>query len=340
MRITMWTTLLVMGCAPGGGSGGGGDEPADAAVASCESVVCGGTAHCEAGECVCNAGLVREGLDCVPAPLPEMGERTEDEVCGRWTEDHVDVGVEWTPLDPDDPCDPGEVSLDAIRNAVLRTNLYRWLAGLGPAGYGRDLFDAVQECSVIQNALGGLDHHPPAGTPCYTQLGGDTAGRSNLAVGSGMAGSVDAYVGDQGVDSLGHRRWVLSPNLSETAFGLKDRFSCMHVFRSGNAAPVEFVAWPPAGYVPLAAARGRWSVAFVAPRSATPETSIEVKIDDGPMEAVDFDALDGGFGGARSTLAWDMPGSVYRHGTTVEVVVRSLTDGDVSYTLRFTDCRG
>lgn len=334
--------MVSLGCAPGeGGSGAadGGTE-GDGATASCEDVLCVGTTHCEAGECVCNEGLVREGLDCVDAPLPEMGDRTEHEVCSRWAEDHVNLPSEWMPLDPEDPCDPGEVHPDAIRNAVLRTNLYRWLVGLEPVGYARDLFDAVQECSIIQRAQGGLDHHPDPTTACYTQLGGDTAGQSNLSAGSGMAGSVDAYVGDGGVDSLGHRRWVLSPNLSEVAFGLKEGFSCMHVFRSGPAEPVEFVAWPPAGNVPLTAARGRWSLAFVGGRNVTDRTEIEVAVDGGAPEAVNWAVIPGGFGSANPTLGWDMPASVYRHGATVEVTARNLNDGDLSYTLRFTDCGG
>jgi hypothetical protein len=283
---------------------------------------------------------VREGLECVGGPLPEMGERTEAVVCARWGTDHVNVQQEWTPLDPGDPCDYGEVSVDAIRNAVLRTNLYRWLVGLQPVGYARDLFDAVQACSVIQRAQGGLDHTPDEGTACYTPLGGQTAGQSNLSVGSGMAGSVDAYVGDRGVDSLGHRRWVLSPNLSEVAFGLKDGFSCMHVFRSAGAAPVQFVAWPPAGHVPLGAARGVWSVAFPGPRDVTADTTIEVAVDGAAPNQVAWASIPGGFGSANPTLGWEMPPSVYRHGATVEVTVRNLHDGDLSYTLRFTDCGG
>ena len=346
MRFTKWMVALTLGCAPGGGGGGGGSgsdggADGDGAVASCEDVVCGGTAHCEAGECVCDEGLVREGLDCVDAPLPDMGDRTEQAVCARWAEDHVEVMPEWTPLDPEDPCDPGEVSVDAQRNAVKRTNLYRWLAGLEPVGFARDLSGAVQACAVILDQLGRLDHEPPADTPCYTALGADTAGRSNLASGgTGMAGSLELYISDVGVDSLGHRRWVLSPNLGETAFGFKNRWSCMHVFRMKDAAPVDLVAWPPAGYVPLSAARGVWSVAFPGPREVVAGTRIEVKIDGGPEQAVTFHRIDGGFGSAGPAYGWEMPEAVYRHGTTVEVLVTGLSDGDMSYTLRFTDCGG
>ena len=114
------------------------------------------------------------------------------------------------------------------------------------------------------------------------------------------------------------------------------RISISTVHLSG----MTFVAWPPAGNVPITAARGRWSLAFVGGRNVTDRTEIEVAVDGGAPEAVNWAVIPGGFGSASPTLGWDMPASVYRHGATVEVTARNLNDGDLSYTLRFTDCGG
>ena len=347
MRTVTTVALVLTGCLGAGGGGGGGAGSGDGGVGTpdagdptvgCEGVVCGGVAHCERGACVCNEGFVLEGLDCVPEPLPETGERSEAVVCERWAADHVNVRPEWTPGDGE-ACDLGEVAEGAQENAIRRANLYRWLAGLEPLQFAPDLFDAVQACSMIQSAQGDLDHTPPPSAPCYTELGATTAAQSNLSLGSGMAGSVDAYVGDQGVPSLGHRRWVLNPPLREAAFGLVGGASCMHVFRSGSAEPTPFVAWPTPGYVPLAAARGTWSVAFFEDRGSTEETAVTVEVDGGGPLSVDFQELDPGYGNARSTLAFEPPGEVYVHGTTVTVTVTGLTDGEERWTTRFTDCQ-
>ncbi|MEZ4473637.1 MAG: hypothetical protein R3F60_23175 [bacterium] len=176
------------------------DGGADAA-ASCEDVICGGSAHCEAGACVCNEGLERRGSDCVPAGPTVPADRTEALVCARWASEHVTVEPELDLPPGASACTPATLRPEGQDNAIRRTNLYRWLAGLGEVTYAPDLLAGVQACAVVMNQLGTLDHDPPAETPCYDPV--QSAGRSNLAQGASMAGSVDLYVGDRGVASSG-----------------------------------------------------------------------------------------------------------------------------------------
>ncbi|MCA9542070.1 MAG: hypothetical protein KC620_24405, partial [Myxococcales bacterium] len=288
-------------CLGGGGGGDASDGGAtdDAAVDPCAEQVCGAQAHCEAGECVCDDGLVRDGLDCVPEPEGDMGVLAED-VCARWRADHVEVMPEWQATGGE-ACDEGLVPEAAQRNGLRRLNLYRALAGLEPAQLDEGALPVVQACAVLQDALRGLTHDPQPDAPCWSEAGAQGSRESNLSGGSGLAGSVDAYVRDDGVGSLGHRRWVLDPRLRRTAFGLKQRFSCMHVFGRGEAPPVERVTWPPAGMVPVQAAAGRWSVAFFT-ATAADALEIALAIDGGGFTVAPFDVLEPGFGTAPVTL--------------------------------------
>ncbi|MCB9544411.1 MAG: hypothetical protein H6706_00785 [Myxococcales bacterium] len=335
MKWTAWIGALALtACLPldeDATDGGAGD-----AAASCADVICGGSARCEAGACVCNAGLERRGSDCVPAGPAVPADRTEALVCARWESEHRDVAPELDLPAGADACTPADLRPEGQDNAIRRTNLFRWLVGLAEVAYAPALLDGVQACAVVMNQLGTLSHDPPPGTRCYDPI--QSAGQSNLAQGTGMADSVDLYVGDRGVDSLGHRRWVLEPGLSGTAFGQRGVFGCMDVSQVGEARVLpDAVAWPPAGFVPVAAAEGRWSIGFFG---ADPGDALALEIDRGAgFAAADFDVLDRGYGRATRTIAFDVPGA-WRAGQRVEVRVSGMANRpDLEYAVQFTDCR-
>ncbi len=273
-----------------------------------------------------------------PPPPPPPPGRSEPEVCAYWAQEHVGVGAEWQPSNPGDACDLGVVSDEGQRNGIRRTNLYRWLAGLEPVSLEPSLLPQQQACAVIQDALGGLNHHPPADSPCYTDLGARGAGSSNLVAGTGLADSVDLYVSDRGVPSLGHRRWVLNPTARVTAFGHKGRFGCMYSFSSEGPVTADFVAWPPPGFVPTAAAHGTAHVSLYRVRPG-PEFRVEVAVDDGEYGQVVADRLPGGYGGQIPAYAWDMPRNLWADGTRLRVALRGLNGPDVTWETTFTDCR-
>ena len=302
----------------------------------CAEVQCGPSAQCQGGDCVCLPGFIDQQGECVPAPQNPLESRTEAEVCARWRTDYVAVNPEWQ--GGAELCDPGVMTDAGQANAIRRTNLYRWLAGLNPVGLAAAIVPAQQECATMMNALNGITHSPSADTPCYTQAGASAAGQSNLALGTGAAGSVDLYIGDRGVGSLGHRRWVLNPGARETAFGYKGRTSCMYSFSNGGQHQVDYVTWPPAGIVPAQAASGTWHVSFyrVAPG---PDFSIEVAVGDGAFEAVEPMRLPGGYGGQVPAFTFGTPAQ-WAPGTTVRVAFRGLRDHeDLEHTTRFVDCR-
>ena len=272
-----------------------------------------------------------------PDPTPEPALRTAEQVCARWRSDHRVVAEDWQPIDGGGACDPGEISAAAHANALRRTNLYRWLAGVPPVALAPERVAAQQACAAMQAATGRLNHTPNADAPCFTEAGAQGAGSSNLAGGAGVAESVDLYVGDRGVPSLGHRRWVLNPTARETAFGWKARFSCMYSFSQGAAHDVDFVAWPPPGPVPEDASAGRFSVHLYG---VTPgaDFAIAAGVDGAAPTPIAFDALGGSFGGRVPAFGFDPP-VAWRAGRTVEVVLSGLTGGDEArYVVEFVAC--
>ncbi len=304
----------------------------------CVDVMCVANAACVDGECVCEPGFVLDGQACVAPVGSPLEQRTDDEVCGRWLADRVDVPEAWAATEDIGACDPGTIAAAAHENAMRRTNLFRWLAGAPPVVTNFALLEQQQACAALQVALGRLNHQPGPGSPCYTEAGARGAGSSNLAAGAGVADSVDLYVGDRGVASLGHRRWVLNPSARETAFGWKDRFSCMYSFSQGAQHTVEVMAWPPPGPVPVDIPRGQFSVQLYGV-SPGPDFTISVGIDGAAPTPIAATPLPVGFGGRAPAYAFD-PGNVYAAGRSVEVLLDGLSDSDpMRWQTRFVSCR-
>lgn len=294
----------------------------------------------DCGPCTCEPGFVLHQSRCAPEGPEPFVSRLESEVCAKWRSEFVqDVGTEWTAtFGSSDPCDPGEVSDGAHANAIRRTNLYRWLGGLGPVVDNPERRAQQQACAVVMFGLGGLDHTPPETTPCWTQAGYDGSSSSNLAqAGGGLARSVDLYVGDGGVDSLGHRRWVLNPAMVDTTFGFKPPFSCMYAFSRGTNTPRDLQAYPPPGYVPAQAAPGLWSFRMDSMDFVAETTTVQLDIDAGGWTTVDSWVVGGGYG-AGPVLAWDPPAGTWSAGTVVRVRLSNAQSQGVTYTVVFSDC--
>lgn len=280
------------------------------------------------------------GLPGDAGPEQDTGEPAEDgprAVCERWEADWQDVEPEWLPdPDDDDRCALGTVPDEAQDNAIRRTNLYRFLVGLEPVEFEPVLQQQQQECAVVMAAMGDIDHHPRSSAPCWTTLAATSAGSSNLALGYGMADSVDGYVDDGGVPSLGHRRWVLNPRARVTAFGYRPPTGCMYSFSDDRPLGVDLVAWPPPGYVPIAAAEGRWHFSDYA-GALRGAVSVSISVDDGELQPVEAEALEGGVAGSAGAWAFDVRYG-RRHDRTVRVVAEGERRGELDYTVHFVDC--
>ena len=150
-------------------------------------------------------------------------------------------------------CTPGTES-DASRKATFRAiNFYRELAGLEPVVNEPAWAPAQMELALMSHAEGNISHFPTPDWECYTAAAAAAALRSNLAAGIAGAGAVDAYMDDFGNPSAGHRRGILFPPATRMATGSTTAYNALRtiddVFQPRPSKP-EWVAWPPAGYVP------------------------------------------------------------------------------------------
>ena len=314
-------------------------EPPSPPSDPCEMVSCSPNERCEEtsteGEtrCVCESGYVDLGAGCVTPPMGDPESRTAAEVCSMWAAgNRRNATALWTG-DRDDRCDLGVLDPIAIDDTVRRINLFRWLSGLGLVTNNPDSHRAMQECAVMQGANPDLSHAPPSSWDCYTTDGANAAGRANLSKGRrNPADTVNAYMYDLGVSSLGHRRWLLHGPLGRVGVGFRGLSGCLGVFdRSGTSAR-PWVAYPNPGYTPSAIASHRWSVQGNLPGSDVQVT----RLSDGADLPVIPTTLRSGIA-SGSTIAIDRDGWNPETGERYRVVITG-SRGRIEYTLQPVDC--
>lgn len=108
----------------------------------------------------------------------------------------------------------------------------------------------------------------------------------------------------------------------------------------GDGSDPGFVAYPPPGFVPTAAALGDFS--FESQQFApTQESRVLVAIGDGEPVVVEHRFLQGNYGHYGTAIAFAPPGGVnaaWSGDTRVRVRITATRGGDVDYTVAFTSC--
>jgi hypothetical protein len=243
----------------------------DAGPATCGGTVCKAGETCFGATCGCLPGYIPGANGCDKAPAGHPASHTQTEVCQRWKDGHVVTTPQ--PFTPSGMCSPGTLATGGITDTLVRINLFRWMAGLGDVTDDATRNAGAQACAVIQawNNPSSLPnpHMPPGSATCYTMLGAQYAGLSNLAWGTSTADSVDLYMKDPGAGnaaSIGHRRWVLYPPLGKVGIGFVSGGSngyqgvaqCLAVIgdQSSTGPKPAWYSWPPAGYVPVQVTQG------------------------------------------------------------------------------------
>lgn len=249
------------------------DAPADAGVDegpgdSCADVMCGRNETCVAGACLCSEGFDRMGAECEASVLgSDPLTHTAEQVCSFWLESQMVTGSGFEVGDVE--CDPGVLSQAGVNEGMRRINAYRWLVGLGPASTAVSHVQA-QGCALVSawNPAGAQAHEPSPESVCYTSDGAAGAGSSNIAWGSrSTVHAIDQWVEDRGNETtIGHRRWILNPPLSDVQLGLYvggtsfGGAACMSVFASsGMGRRPEWFAFPPPGFSPVSAPTATWT---------------------------------------------------------------------------------
>lgn len=159
------------------------------------------------------------------------------------------------------PYSAGKVSDDILQEGVDALNLVRYVAGLSDNVVLDDGYtETVQHTAVLLAAINSLSHTPPRPADmddAFYREAYAGAGSSNLAAYWGLAMTPASSVitqymddsDDSNISAVGHRRWVLNPDMGKTGFGFAQnasggRFSAMYAFDRSGSSDVEYVTWP------------------------------------------------------------------------------------------------
>ncbi|MEZ4293382.1 MAG: CAP domain-containing protein [Polyangiaceae bacterium] len=310
---------------------------------------CGPFEVCEAatGTCQCTPGYIPVSGVCTPAPPGDPTTHTADEVCQKWKDGHVVTTPD--PLEATGAeCDAGTLKQGAINDTLVRINMFRWLAGLGPTASDPAMNAGAQLCANLEAwwnfGSGQSPHSPPADSKCYTQQGAQFAGMSNIAWGSkSPAQAIDQFMQDNGnATTMGHRRWIVNPPLDDVGIGYWKTggqygdAECLRVFGQGGAGPdPDFVAVPNQGYVPIQLATWTWT--FHADIGGVPNAQVTMlRVDDNTPLDVKVQKLNQGYG--EDSVSWNPQGWQPEAGKTYRVTVSGLTGGDITYDVKPLAC--
>lgn len=167
--------------------------------------------------------------------------------------------------------EPGSLSKSDLNSALHLLENIRYIAGL-PADLklSNDYNRMAQAASLVNYSNDSISHYPefPSNISSKTAKSGIKAcAESNLAWDSWQNTSLEhsilnVWMKDDSVSNikaLGHRRWILSPEMERTGFGAvsgsRGTYNTMYVFDFGRKVKTNYqVAWPaqqmPVSYFP------------------------------------------------------------------------------------------
>lgn len=198
--------------------------------------------------------------------FPELEKRSADSICQSYQTNYV-----WNRKNPcytpGHDCIYGEHSQEDMEWTTKRVNFFRQLTGLStiPQSTNKELINQTNQASLImdKNNIFGHDLSNKS-LKCWSEPGQNGAKNSNIYVTTGTACSTDSiptYIDDSNTPSLGHRRWILNPPLSEVVSGVGEKHSALLVMgvTQGANAVSKFLAYPPPGPVPSSLIYTDWS---------------------------------------------------------------------------------
>ncbi|MEH3052446.1 MAG: CAP domain-containing protein [Patulibacter minatonensis] len=245
-------------------------------------------------------------------------------------------------------CTAGTESQESLDATVRAANGFRQVAGLAPVSLAADpdLNRRALVAATLMRANNDLSHQPPNTWSCWTQEGASAASTSNLALAASGAGAIRLYVDDEGVSSLGHRRWVLNPAATAFASGSTPNTNALTVLGMPTVpvAANTQVPWPPAGALPPAWLPTTWSISVGGTGQPVDlgAAQVTMSLDGQPVAAGAPTDLGTGYGTGR-TLAWSpaLNRSALRTGShRIDVVITGVTSQGVPIPISYTTTLG
>lgn len=248
-------------------------------------------------------------------------------------------------------CDPGATGPSFQLVVLQRINYFRAMAGI-PADivFSEEANRVAQAAALLMSVNRQLSHSPPATWQCYSDDGAVGAGSSNLYLGVFGPDAISGYIRDPGAgnDFVGHRRWVLYPQTQ--IMGTGDipptqgfpAANALRVFDAHLSDPrpptrEEYVAWPPAGYVPYQVVFARWSFAYDQADFSAASVTMQ---SGGSAVPLAQSTLVNGYGentlvwiplGLDNGAGWPQPAADTRYTVTVHNVVVDGQSRDFTY---------
>ena len=217
-----------------------------------------------------------------------------------------------------DSCDAGSTSQAYRDSVVQRVNWYRMMAGLDTVTERASYTATVQEAALMMAAADRLSHNPSGDWPCYTVNGATGAGASNIGRHNTGVEAIDSYMGDGGGNNreVGHRRWILYPQLRKIGIGNVPHVpfgqtgaNALYVIDDNVWGPRPdvreqrgLVAWPPPGYVPAETVWGRWSFSLPDADFSTATVTVTDQYGSVPLNVI----ARTGSGAPEETIVWSM----------------------------------
>lgn len=204
-------------------------------------------------------GLLTAALLPITASAYTLENHTVDEI-RAWHQAHPTDADAVTYANPPvltKPMIAGRLSDQTEQQTLNAINLCRYIAGL-PADvqFNEEYVQQAQAASLCNAVNGTLSHEPkcPKGmdNPLY-QLAYTGAGSSNLSFGYAtpmqavMLGQI--YDSDaSNIRSLGHRRWILNPDMAFSGAGITKDYTAVYAFDTSRTEQFtgDYIAWPPA----------------------------------------------------------------------------------------------
>ena len=242
----------------------------------------------------CSDGVMNHGetgIDCGGkcAPCPELTNREiavqdyNDNYLGSAISDN---NLSWT--GNVSSCNPGGVSASTDQKVLQRINYFRRLVGLND-NITLDESNAhkYQKAALMLKANNDLDHFPPNSWTCWTQDGYDGCNTSNIALGVHSVDAITLFIEDPGAfnNKVGHRRWIFHSEKLKFSYGTTDNSmsqGCIGAEFDGNTSFPDFIAYPPANYIPQQLVFDRWSFGLPGSFSSGADFSSASVVMNGP----------------------------------------------------------
>jgi uncharacterized protein YkwD len=256
-------------------------------------------------------------------------------------------------------CNPGDITAKVRENVIKRVNYYRRLVGLPDnVTLNTSQNQKCQEAALYMIANHTITHYPSQGGKCYTAGAKDAAGHGNLAISYGSeelkanhsVNAVSGYIEDPGSNNLavGHRAWILYPQLSAmgtgSCFNGNDQNWAANCLMWGNnlngsAQSIDYVAYPPNGYIPSALVFPRWS--FQIYGADFTAASVTMTDKDGKNIPVSIIHKEAQMGAPDARIAWEPQGYNFPAGITSDTEfnvtvsgVKNAKNTSYSYTVK------